>query len=58
MVMLWVDGRSPDPCTSLIKANVGDLMLFDLGYFDLSSLEKIQAQRAWYVSRMKYGIQV
>ena len=38
MALEVVDGTSPDPCTTIIKANVGDLMLFDLGYFDLSSL--------------------
>ena len=56
--MLWVDGRSPDPCTSLIKANVGDLMLFDLGYFDLKLLQEIALNKAWYVSRINYNTQV
>ena len=58
MALEMVDGRSPDPCTTLIKANVGDLMLFDLGYFDLKLLQEIALNKAWYVSRINYNTQV
>lgn len=53
-----VHDRSADPCTSLITGDPGDLLLFDLGYFDLNSLEEISRQKAFYVSRIKYNTQL
>lgn len=58
MALEVVHGRSADPCTSLIAGDPGDLLLFDLGYFDLNTLQDITQQKACYVSRIKYNTQV
>jgi hypothetical protein len=58
MALEVVRGTSPDPCSSLIAGDAGDLLLFDLCYFDLNSLGKIAQDNAWYVSRIKYNTQI
>ncbi len=58
MALEVVRGTSPDPCTSLMGGDSGELLLFDLGYFDLNTLGKIAQDNAWYVSRIKYNTQI
>lgn len=53
-----VHGRSPDPCSSLVSGDAADLLLFDLGYFDLKRLHNIGSSKAFYVCRIKYNTQV
>jgi len=36
----------------------GDLVLRDLGYLSLESLRQIEAQEAWYLSRLSKGVEV
>jgi len=52
------DGISTDTGTTLMRAEADDLLLFDLGYFSVNTLRGITADKAWYVSRIRYNTQV
>jgi len=61
LVQLEVEpGRASD-AKSLIavtEAKPGTLLIYDLGYFDLSRFDALDAQQAKYVSRLQYGVNV
>jgi Transposase DDE domain len=49
------DAKSPIAVT---EAKPGTLLIYDLGYFDLSRFAVLDTQQAKYVSRLQYGVQV
>jgi hypothetical protein len=55
------DGTAADQGRALAiipHLRAGDLVLRDLGYLTLESLRQIEAQEAWYLSRLSKGVDV
>jgi hypothetical protein len=55
------DGKAADQGRALAIVpylRPGDLVLRDLGYLSLESLRQIEAQEAWYLSRLSKGVDV
>jgi hypothetical protein len=55
------DGTAADQGRALAiipHLRAGDLVLRDLGYLSLESLRQIEAQEAWYLSRLSKGVDV
>lgn len=55
------DGTAADQGRALAiipHLRAGDLVLRDLGYLSLESLRQIEAHDAWYLSRLKKGVEV
>ena len=55
------DGKAADQGQALAivpHLRAGDLVLRDLGYLSLESLRQIESHGAWYLSRLKKGIDV
>ena len=49
------DAKSPIAVT---EAKPGTLLVYDLGYFDLSRFAALDRQKAKYISRLQHGVQV
>ena len=49
------DAKSPIAVT---EAEPGTLLVYDLGYFDLSSFAALEKRKAKYISRLQHGTQV
>ncbi|MEM9687352.1 MAG: IS4 family transposase, partial [Bacteroidota bacterium] len=58
MGLAVVDGVGPDTGSGLVNVQKGELLLFDLGYFSFSNLERIACSKGYYLSRIKYSTQV
>jgi len=59
--MKCVTGRVPDAALStdiIDYVQEGDLIIRDLGYFNLSNFSKIVSKKAYFISRLSKGVQV